>query len=287
VITAGLHGNEPAGVIAARAVLDDLASLRAVLCGQVVAFAGNRPALARRVRYVVRDLNRRWRQPELDRLRASPLHDLRAEDREQCELHEAFLLLEREAASLTFLDLHTTSGPTQPFVCFADTSDNRSLACALPVAVVLGLERTIGGTMLSWCSERGHAAISFEAGQHDEPAARVRHVAAIWTLLVALGAIDAADVPSFEAHEAVLTQATHGRSRVVEVLLRHVVREGDDFQMLAGFKSFDPVGAGQIVAYDRSGPVRAPQAGLMLMPRYQGVGEDGFFVAREIGCSTG
>jgi succinylglutamate desuccinylase len=52
--------------------------------------------------------------------------------------------------------------------------------------------------------------------------------------------------------------------------------------MASGLKSFDPIEAGQIVARDRRGPVRAPEAGLMLMPRYQAQGEDGFFVGREL-----
>ena len=55
--------------------------------------------------------------------------------------------------------------------------------------------------------------------------------------------------------------------------------------MLEGFAGFDPIEAEQIIARDRRGPVRAPETGLLLMPRYQGQGEDGFFVVREVACT--
>ncbi|HVH40754.1 MAG TPA: succinylglutamate desuccinylase/aspartoacylase family protein [Labilithrix sp.] len=281
VITGGLHGNEPAGVSAAAAVLAELDSVRHALRGNVVALSGNRAGLERGARFVSRDLNRNWHAKSLERLGAASLHELRGEDREQRELHDAFLALEREASSVVVLDLHTTSGPSEPFVCVADTSGSREIASALPVAAVVGLERKIDGAMVSWCAARGHVALSFEAGQHADPVARRRHVAAIWTVLVAVGAVDLPNVPGRETHRPALLPSG-GRARVVEVRHRHVVRAGDDFEMLGRFESFDPIEAGQIVARDRRGPVRAPESGLMLMPRYQAQGEDGFFVAREV-----
>ena len=283
VITGGLHGNEPAGLLAASAVLDELSASRSKLHGSVVAFSGNRAALAHGVRFVTRDLNRGWSTPYLERLRGLPQAALASEDAEQRELHEAIMRLEDESSRLVFFDLHTTSGPTEPFVCFADTPENRALACALPVNVVLGLERTVDTSMLTWASSRGHVGISFEAGQHDDPAARDRHISAIWMLLVAVGVLAAERVPDGDGRRSSLTRASRG-TRVVEVTHRHVVGPEDDFEMLSGFQGFDWIEAGQIVARDRRGPVRAPENGLMLMPRYQAEGEDGYFLAREVPC---
>ncbi|MBX3207748.1 MAG: succinylglutamate desuccinylase/aspartoacylase family protein [Labilithrix sp.] len=285
VITGGLHGNEPAGMHAAREVLAELLPRRSVLRGKVVAFGGNLGALERGVRFVSRDLNRGWHTPDLERLRAAPEHALSTEDQEQRDLHRAFLALERERSRLVFLDLHTTSGPTAPFVCFSDTVANRALACALSVNVVLGLEKSVDASMLSWASARGHLGVSFEAGQHDDPGAVRRHVGAVWLFLVAVGALDAVHVPDEPAHLAALAPGAGKRALVVEVRHRHVVGLDDEFDMLPGFKGFDAIEAGQIVARDRRGPVRAPEAGLLLMPRYQGQGEDGFFVVREVACA--
>ncbi len=285
MITGGIHGNEPAGMLAARAVLADLAPRRSVLRGKVIAFTGNRRALEHGVRFVSRDLNRGWHEPELTRLHAAPADALTTEDHEQRELHREILALEREPARLVFLDLHTTSGPTEPFVCFSDTSANRSLACALFVNVVLGLEKVLGASMLTWASARGHVGISFEAGQHEDPRAVQRHIGAVWMLLVAVGALDAADVPAEDAQLAAIRPTPGSRPLVVEVRHRHVVAVGDEFEMLEGFAGFDPIEAGQVIARDRRGPVCMPETGLLLMPRYQGQGEDGFFVVREVACT--
>jgi hypothetical protein len=62
-----------------------------------------------------------------------------------------------------------------------------------------------------------------------------------------------------------------------------VVRpEHEPFVMLPGFENFQAVRRGQLVAHDSRGPVHAPMAGYMMLPRYQGLGDDGYFVAREV-----
>lgn len=282
VITAGLHGNEPAGVFAASEVMHTLERVRPRLRGKVMAFRGNRLALERRERYLTRDLNRRWHDAHLDRLAAAPLEELRYEDREQRELYDVFTSIERQGRPVIFVDLHTTSGPSEPFVCVGATGRSRQLARALPVSAVVGLEQKLEGTLLSWCIARGHAALSFEAGQHDDPATLRRHVAAVFTLLVAARVLDPSDVPRGQPTLRETLGETSARPRVVEVRHRHVVAEGDDFEMVGRFESFEPIVAGQIVARDRRGPVLSPEAGLLLMPRYQAQGEDGFFVAREL-----
>jgi succinylglutamate desuccinylase len=52
--------------------------------------------------------------------------------------------------------------------------------------------------------------------------------------------------------------------------------------MSPGFDNFDPVRAGDPIAQDRNGPVRAPERGVIMMPLYQKLGEDGFFIARQV-----
>lgn len=289
VVTGGLHGNEPAGVLAALEVLERLEPLRHALRGRLFAFAGNRGALARGVRFLERDLNRGWDARSLERLERTPASALAKEDREQRELLDAFLSIEedlqRDGAPLAFVDLHTTSGPSRPFACLGSSIPSWRLARALPIASVVGLERAIPGTMLAWCTSRGHVGMSIEAGRHDDPASPGRHVSAVLLLLAAMGSLDTTREPRLiehlEEHRASLARASHGPSRVYEVRHRHVVVPGDGFEMLPGFESFDPVEAGQILARDRRGPIRAPESGVVLMPRYQGQGEDGFFIARE------
>jgi succinylglutamate desuccinylase len=51
--------------------------------------------------------------------------------------------------------------------------------------------------------------------------------------------------------------------------------------MRPGYRNFQRVAKGEIVATDRRGPVRTREAGRILMPLYQVKGNDGFFLVRE------
>jgi hypothetical protein len=51
----------------------------------------------------------------------------------------------------------------------------------------------------------------------------------------------------------------------------------DEFAMAPGFANIQPV-----VARDRSGEIRADEDCLLVMPLYQGKGDDGFFLGREV-----
>lgn len=283
VVTGGVHGNEPAGLTAALEVLSSLRARETPLRGRVLAVTGNRAALGLGQRFVERDLNRRWDQRVIDALRARAIEGLAHEDREQRELVDLFLSLERDAAGpVVFIDLHTTSGASPPFVCLADTLGNRALADALPLPKILGLEEVLDASMLGYLTDRGHIGFAVEGGRHDEPETVARHASSLWLLLERAGSIARADVPDREAHRETVRAAARGVDPVVEIVHRHVVEGGDDFVMEPGWKSFQPVARGAVVARDRRGPIATPHAGLMLMPRYQPQGEDGYFIVRPV-----
>jgi len=283
VFVGGIHGNEPSGALAAARVTPLLQTLHAKLRGRVAFLAGNLQALAADLRFVRRDLNRGWTEDNLARLRRLEARELGDEDQEQHDLAEQIYDVEQtRRGRLVVVDLHTTSGPTAPFVCFGDTLPNRHLALSLPTTAILGLEEVIDGAMAGYWTDRGHIGIALESGQHQDPHSVERHVSAIWQLLVRAGSLRAADAPQLQQHRERLAAASAGQPRVVEVQHRHVVASDDGFQMLPGFTSFMPIGAGQVVAQDARGPIRAPVSGLMLMPRYQSQGEDGYFVVREV-----
>ena len=58
--------------------------------------------------------------------------------------------------------------------------------------------------------------------------------------------------------------------------------DGDGFEMRPGYHNFQPVKKDELLATDASGEIRSPRDGLLLLPRYQGQGNDGFFLAREV-----
>jgi predicted deacylase len=283
VIVGGIHGNEPAGILAAVRVAPLVRALRSRLRGRVVFLAGNCQALGAGLRFVRRDLNRGWTEANLARLRRLEARELGDEDQEQCDLAECITEVERtRRGRLVVVDLHTTSGPSAPFVCFGDTLPNRQLALSLRTTAILGLDEVIDGALAGYWTDRGHIGIAIESGQHRDPVSVERHVSAICQLLVAAGSLRGADVPQLAQHRAHLALASTGQPAVVEVRHRHVVAPGDVFQMVPGFSSFMPVVAGQIVAHDARGAVHAPVSGLIVMPRYQSQGEDGYFIVRAV-----
>ena len=281
VCVAGLHGNEPMGVIGLERALARLQSLEVPLNGRIVGLAGNRAALASGVRYVDHDLNRAWFVDRIELLRSSP-SGLEHEDRELIELdRELEPILTASRHGVFLLDLHTTSGPGPAFCVLEDTLKNRKFALNFPAPMVLGFEEEVGGTLSDYLCERGVIGIGFEAGQHREPLAAERAEAAVWIALHAAGLV-ADDQPEFEEAQRRLEEDSTGLPTSVEVRYRHAISPSDEFRMDPGHTTFDGVSEGQRLGADRSGPVTSPKEGLLLMPLYQAQGNDGFFVVRRV-----
>lgn len=281
----GIHGNEQAGVAALQRVLAQIEDEGLRITGEFAAYAGNLQALALGQRYLEDDLNRIW-TPEVigDVLRAGSASELTAERRELRELLDA-LELEVETAGdreVIFLDLHSTSAPGAPFVVMGDTLQNRRYAFPLRAPVLLGLEENVDGTLLSWFGERGHVAIGFEGGRHEDPETAAHHEAALWVLLEETGLLRGQLPTLIAKSHKLLARAARGLPRFVAVTHRHHVESEAEFRMEPGYVNFDTVKRGERLAADRDGAVEAPFSGRILLPLYQGQGQDGFFLGRRV-----
>jgi predicted deacylase len=278
----GLHGNEPAGVLALQEVVESLRSAGGRIAGELIALVGNRQALAEGRRFIDHDLNRAWHRERLGRLLKSTGHG-QAEDREQLELDATLQRIIDEAPGRVFLlDLHTTSGPGSAFAILDDTLPNREMALDFPVPLVLGLEEELGGTLASYLTAQGVTVLGFEAGQHDDPGSVDRAAAAVWVALDSCGLLAGnSRRRAFEAR-TLLAEQTASDVGIVEVLYRYNIDSANGFCMEPGFESFQPVAAGQVLARNGNATVRAPHDGMLLMPLYQDQGEDGFFLTRQI-----
>lgn len=282
LVVGGLHGNEPAGVLALRRVLGPLRERQEALRGRFVALAGNRAALRARRRFLLSDLNRVWTPRRVARLRDADPAGLEAEDREQLELLGAIRdAVEVSNGPVYVLDLHTTSGPGGPFTTLSDTLSNRAFALQLPAPLILGLEELVEGTLLSWLGDLGYVTVGFESGQHEEPAAVERAASALWLAVDAAGLLSPDRIPELTAARKGLLRDTSHLPRALEMRHRRPVSPGDGFRMEPGFVNFQRVRAGQVLARDAAGEVRAPESARILMPLYQDQGRDGFFIVRE------
>lgn len=282
LVLSGIHGNEPAGVHACRRVLAALERDRPDCAGRVVFLAGNLQALRAGRRFVDRDLNRQWTAANVARVLATDAGLRTTEDREQAELIHEFERFEASATGpVVFLDLHTSSADGSPFSCLGDTLANRRLAMALPVPVILGLEECIDGAVMEYFDERGHVGLAVEGGRHGAPASVDNLESSVWIALWA-GGLLRSDRVELDRHREVLRRASGGLPPVMEIRYRHAITPEMGFTMVPGFESFEAVPKGKLLAMDCDGEIRATRAGRVLLPLYQGQGDDGFFFGTDV-----
>jgi succinylglutamate desuccinylase len=277
IVTAGIHGNEVAGVVAAQRVLARLDATR--VTGEVVVLAGNVAAMAAGKRHEVKDLNRQWTQAKIDALRARDPSADDAEDKEQrAMLVEIDAALARARGPVFAIDLHTTSAAGYAFGIY-DSAAQEDFAKHFPLPMVRGLASALAGVLSSHLCERGAIAIAVEGGQHDDPVT-IAHLDA--TLVVALAASGVAHPADEAAAKAHLEAARGTIPRTMKVVARYAIRPGDQFEMAPGFSNLAHVRRGQLLARDGRRMIRAPTNGLVILPLYQSKGDDGFFFGREL-----
>jgi succinylglutamate desuccinylase len=283
IAVGGIHGNEPAGTEAARRVLARLSKGDLRFRGDFVAFAGNLRSLRRGVRYHDHDLNRSWTEARVTALRNKPVAEWDTEDHEQSELLAAIEDAARRARGQVFLgDFHSTSAAGIPFILFGDTLRQRHFGRAFPLPVILGLEQQLDGVLTDYWTRRGFVTFGLESGQHDSPLSVDAAEAVLW-LALSRAKLLLGSPPELARSTALLHELRAGLPRVVEVLSRRPIQPEDGFVMEPGFRNIDRARKGQLLAHDRSGEIRAPQDGMVVLPLYQGLGSDGYFWGREAG----
>ncbi len=289
IVIGAVHGNEPVGYRAMRALFSRFEEAPVELRGSVVGLVGNRQALAEGVRFVKEDLNRLWLPETVAGLRAAGVlagdPEGEPEDEPEDETNEArelYLQIERVLARaqgpVYALDIHTTSGPGPAFVVFDDSLLNREFALELEVPRVLGIEEELEGTLIDYLVARGVHTAAFEAGQHDDSASVEQAEAAIWVAMRASGVLGRNAEAEVESASRILAAAARGLPNLFEVKYRHAIKPNSGFQMRPGLRGFQVVARGERVAEEAGAPVLAPQGGRLLMPLYQAQGEDGYFL---------
>ena len=287
IVVGGLHGNEPSGLVAASRVLAAIQGIAAdgAVQGDLVVLSGNRSALPLGKRYIERDLNRGWTRARMEGLRRLGEDALRIpEDREQLELERAITDARQDARGPAYLlDLHTTSASGVPFGMVGSSPEDARFARQFPLPIIGGLLGALEGVLLDYMSAEGLVTLGVEAGQNDDPVSADRHEAVIWIALVASGIVAEEAVPHLPRFRAILREASVARPERIEVFHRHPIAPEDEFRMEPGFANIAVVEKGQLLARDRRGEIRAPEPCLVLLPLYQTLGDDGFFLGRASG----
>jgi len=279
---AGLHGNEPSGVLALKNVFTYIKKHEVPVNGNLIAFIGNRNALHKKSRYAEEDLNRMWTPENIKKLhsRGFSKNELNPEAVEMIEidhlLHDFISRLNGQ--DRFFIDLHTTSSPSIPFAAVDKQPLSYNLALQLPIPFVSNLDEFLQGTLMYYLDHIKFRAIVFEAGMHDDPASINKHEAMIWLILGLSRAIAIEDIPNYDGCFTLLQGLSDHPHKVFKILYRHHIADNTKFSMQPGFINFQHVEKGTTLAMDDGKPVVAPMAGNIFMPLYQNQGADGFFI---------
>ncbi|MCB0686178.1 MAG: succinylglutamate desuccinylase/aspartoacylase family protein [Saprospiraceae bacterium] len=284
ICTVGLHGNEWAGVHALTLLLEILqdelvTNPQFKFYGKLVVIAGNLPALNVKQRFVNCDLNRIWNQRNFD----NPGNEV--EFGEMINTKEAVdaLILEWGGDNIYLLDLHTTTAEGGIFLLPTSESESIAVAQTMHAPIITGLVEKLNGTMIKHYAERKDASITglvFEAGQHDDPLSVNRTIAATINCMRTIGCVVPEDIEN--RFDQLLIDYSKDLPAMARFLYGHFIAPDDEFVMNPGYRNFDPIRKGEILAHDRYGPIRSKYDGLILMPLYQTKGEDGFFLIEEI-----
>lgn len=285
----GIHGNEKAGVFAIEEIFRLLEKEPAVnpgfrYHGELVGIRGNLAALASGNRFIHRDLNRMLSSGDLQNILAKDRADLLPEEKECLELIQTTEAIIAEAKPLftLILDFHTTTADGGIFTICANDPKSRELALGLHAPVILGIAEGLKGTTIEYFNapDRQQFCIVFEAGTHDDPGSVHRSVAAIVNCMRSIGAVDPGDVD--HRHDGLLISMAKGLPRVTILRYHYRLDGSENFVMREGFSNFQQVRKGEVLATNETGNIQAPIDGLILMPKYQPLGEDGFFIVEQM-----
>jgi len=285
----GIHGNEPAGIQAIQEVLrlldeEPVTNPGFTYKGAFLGIRGNLEAIRSEKRFINRDLNRMLTIEDTKRIRNTPGEHHTTEDKESINLIET---IEREIADykpdLTLiLDFHTTTADGGIFTICDDDKKSRELALGLHAPVILGLSEGLIGTTIEYFNQPqfNRYCIVFEAGQHSDPECVHRSVAAIINCMRNIGAVRPEDVDY--RHDGLLIRFSEGYPKMSRLVYHYKVDPEENFVMNPGYRNFQAITTGEALAKNDSGIIYSPCDGLILMPKYQQQGEDGFFIVEPV-----
>jgi succinylglutamate desuccinylase len=182
------------------------------------------------------------------------------------------------------LDLHTTSSEGGIFVIATDDPRSLSLARRMHAPVITGMLQGISGTTLHYFNDQHMplptSAVTFEGGQHEDLLSVRRCIAATVNLLRSAGMVRPQDVEN--RHDDLLINYSKDLPHIAHMIHVHRITPQDEFRMEPGFRNFQPVKKGELLAHDHRGPIYADQDCRILMPLYQARGDDGFFLVEVV-----
>ena len=277
-VTGGVHGNEPSGVKAMEKVFEELQKNKPEIHGRIVGVMGNTAALEKDQRFIDEDLNRTWTEENVKN--ETP------ETAEQKEMHEIITVLEhfpeKDFTKRYFLDCHTTSSDSLPYISVQEVNDNDAWAHKFPTYIVRGFSDIVYGAIDHYMSRTGLTGFVFEAGQHTNPASEENHEGIIWLALKEACGLDLSKVSCYPDCVDKFAKENAPDQKTFEIIYRHEIKGGDSFKMQPGYKNFQKIEKGELLAVSNDEEIKSEWDAYIFMPLYQSQGNDGFFVIQAV-----
>ncbi|PHS68348.1 MAG: aspartoacylase [Flavobacterium sp.] len=282
IFTAGIHGNEPSGIFALHKVINEIKEKNIPIKGNIYAISGNLTALENGSRYINQDLNRMWTSERMQQIKSGNIEKVGEDTIQQLNIYNVINnILTTEEGPFYFMDLHTTSSETIPFLTVNDSLINRKFTEQYPVPLILGIEEYLDGPLLSYINELGYVAFGFEGGQHDSHSSIENHIAFIYQSLVFTEAVSKEEI-DFQCYYDLLAKTSFDSRNIYEIYYHYRIKEDENFTMKPGFLNFQRINKGQELADSDGETITAKKQGRILMPQYQSQGDDGYFSIRKI-----
>ncbi len=278
LISGGIHGNEPSGVIALQKVFKELEKTKPNINGTLLGISGNQKALNKDQRYIDEDLNRVWTKEKMQKEKANT-----HEEKEREEILQ--LLKNYPAKDFTkryFMDCHTTSSDSLPYLSVQDVNDNDAWSRNFPTYIVRGFSDIITGDFDHYLSRSGFTGFVFEAGEHESKTSIENQEGMIWLCLKEACQLDLSQISCYPECVENFKEKNAPKQKVFDIAYRHGIVEEDDFKMEPGFQNFQEIEKGQLLAIQNGEEIRSKWNARIFMPLYQAQGNDGFFVIKEV-----
>lgn len=276
-ITGGVHGNEPSGVLALEKVFKTLKENNAEIEGTVIGVVGNKEALKKNVRFIDEDLNRTWTKENIT--------SKKEDSHEKKEMFEIIEILKKykakEFTKCYFLDCHTTSSASEPYISVQEVNDNDAWAHLFPTYIIRGFSDIVLGCIDHYESRIGNTGFVFEGGQHTSKDAVDNHEGMIWLAIQNACNLNLNGLNKYPEAAKMLSEKLKDR-KTFEIRYRHGLKENDTFKMKPGFKNFQKLEKGEVLADQNGKEIISKWNDYIFMPLYQSQGNDGFFIVEEV-----
>ena len=276
IFMCGIHGNELSGKKALKNVFNYLEKESVEVSGNIIGIQGNLKAIEKKERYIDVDLNRIWKQKNINLLKKGKLND-KHEYKELKNIYDLINIIieKKKKKDIIIIDLHNTSSANGLFSIINSKNDFQ-IASSMKIPIISNLFKKLKGSFSEFYSSKNISSIVFEGGTIGDPASIYNHEIGIYKILKECKILRKKYIPISKLEQ--VSENYNNKSLGYKVKYIHQITKKDNFFMKPNVINFQEIKKGDLIGYDDKGKVFSPINGKILMPLYQEQGTEGFYI---------